>query len=183
MDAFTKLQNDRVLYSDTPKISDIYNTSDRDAAGKSMQVVNFAGESYYDYACNPYGGSITVAIASNSPYVDRIIEFLDWTYTDEGAMTAFNGPRGLVWELDENNKPYLTEFGLQCVQDGTTTIPEVWGGGTYATGGCMITRYMRHNSGIVESTGEAVKYSMWTSYLESQLTNTTREWSEVMRAM
>ena len=178
MDAFTKLQNDRVLYSDTPKISDIYNTSDRDAAGKSMQVVNFAGESYYDYACNPYGGSITAAIASNSPYVDRIIEFLDWTCTDEGAMTAFNGPRGLVWELDENNKPYLTEFGLQCVQDGTTTIPEEWGGGTYATGGCMITRYMRHNSGIVESTGEAVKYSMWTSYLESQLTNTTREWFE-----
>lgn len=53
MDAFTKLQNDRVLYSDTPKISDICNTSDRDAAGKSMQVVNFAGESYYDLPAIP----------------------------------------------------------------------------------------------------------------------------------
>ncbi len=178
MDSFTKLQNGRVLYSDTPKISDIYNTADRDAKGYSMAVVNFDGESYYDYACNPFGGSITVCISSKTEYPERVLEFLDWTYTDEGAMVCFNGPRGLVWELDENNKPYLTELGKQCVADGGTAIPEDFGGGTYSDGGCLITRYMRHNSGIVETTGESVKYSMWTSYLKDSLNTTRKEWAD-----
>lgn len=177
-DVFNKMKTGRILYVDSAKFSESFNTAEKAALGQSMQVVPFKNDTMFDFAANPYGGNIFIAITKNAQSPERIMEMLDWTYTDEGIMTLTNGPRGLVWELDENNKPYLTEFGYECIANPETEMPEEYGGGTYTSGSWKFGRYNRHTSGLTELTGEGAKNSVWSSYLAATMSEPKKEWVE-----
>lgn len=175
-DVFNKMKTSRILCVDSAKFSESFNTDAKNALGQSMQVVPFENCTMFDFAANPYGGNIFLAITNDCPEKERVIELLDWTLTDEGAMLLVNGPQGLTWDYDESGKPFLTEFGYMCVADPETPIPEEYGGGTYNSGSWKFARYGRHTSGITETSGEGIKSSVWSSYLAATMNETKKEW-------
>ena len=63
-------------------------------------------------------------------YPDRVFEFVDWMASNEYNYytPGSAGIKGLNWDI-ENGKPILTEFGYKCMDDGTTQMPEEYGGG------------------------------------------------------
>ena len=62
------------------------------------------------------------------------MELMDYMADPDGAMTYYYGPKGCNWDINENGEYYLTDFGKTCQEDGTTVIPEEYGGDQYQNG-------------------------------------------------
>lgn len=61
----------------------------------------------------------TVAIPSTSRYADRIMEFISWANTYEGARILANGIEGEDWEYNEEGVPVFTDLYYDLKAAGT----------------------------------------------------------------
>jgi putative aldouronate transport system substrate-binding protein len=53
---------------------------------------------------------------------ERVMELIDWLYTPEGCLTNLYGPKGLMWDYDENKKTYFTDLGKKCYESSATDL-------------------------------------------------------------
>ena len=164
----------RVLFS--PTGDNGYNTPDNTSAGRAMEPVPMKEGAPLGWGASEYGGYRSFGIGAKAKYPERVMQFIDWLCTDEGAMESRIGPKGLIWDYNEEGKPYLTEFGLQCVQDGSTPIPDEWGGGTYQDGMFKLEYPPRNAKNMTASTGETIDYHSWSSYQALPTDPVTEEW-------
>lgn len=153
-----------------------YNTPDNTSSGRAILPVPMATGQPYSWGVSEYGSYRTFGIGVKARYPERIMQFIDWLCTDEGAMESRVGPKGLVWDYNADGKPELTAFGLQCINDPTTVIPDEWGGGTYQDGKFKLEYPPRAASSITASTGESVNYTSWSSYLSLPVDQVTEQW-------
>ncbi len=122
--------------------------------------------------CNPDGNQkIVMCIGGNAKDLERLANFIDWLYSPEGIMIGMAqntegtaGPQGLTWELDDQGNPYLTEFGIQAFFDGSTAVPEEWGGGTWEDGVSALN-YKPVSRLDLTPNGYSYDYSSWLSVL------------------
>ncbi len=171
-----KLAAGRVLFS--PSGAGGYNTPENTDAGRGMYALPYGGGAYYSWGVGESGSFRSFGIGAKAEDPARVMQFIDWLCSDEGAMEMRNGPKGLTWDLDENGKPYLTEFGIQCINDPTTPIPDEWGGGTFQDGKCVLEYPPRSASSIAASTGESISYSAWTSYQSLPVNQVYQQWRD-----
>lgn len=172
----SKLAAGRILF--VPSGYTSYNTKENTDAGRGLYQVPFNGGEYYSWGVGESGSYRSFGIGAKAKDPARIMQFIDWLCSDEGAMEMRNGPRGLTWELDENGKPYLTEFGLQCMTDPNTPIPDEWGGGTFQDGKCKLEYPPRAGSSIAASTGESINYNAWASYQSLPVNAVYQQWRD-----
>lgn len=181
-DAGAKMRDGRVLFSWFPWFSSGYNTPDRTSQGKGFALVPASDQKVLSFSFNPYGGHRVWAIGAKAEHPERVMAFINWLYTPEGLMISNNGPQGLTWDL-KDGRPYVTEFGWQCFEDGRTQIPDDFGGGRWMDGVNHINNGTIQLSSVHPVLGEPYDRNLWISTLERSPSPLVQDWRAVMGAM
>jgi putative aldouronate transport system substrate-binding protein len=176
-DVNAKIQDGQVLFSYFSWVSG-YNTPEHTSQGKGMYMVPFKNEKVYSYGLSTYGGIRTTCIGSKAKDPARLMDFLNWAYSDEGTMVYFNGPEGMNWIYGDSGKPELTELGIEVYNNPATVIPEEWGGGQYNDGTPKFSPGTLSSSTISKVSGEPFLNKLWTSVLDMDTNPALDSWRE-----
>ncbi|MBW5445256.1 ABC transporter substrate-binding protein [Cohnella sp. CFH 77786] len=180
-DVINKYKDGQVLFAQFPWLTDSYNTTENTSQGKGFAFVPFTEEKMTSSGYNPYGSQYLWSIGSKTKYPERVMQFLNWLYSPEGAQIAAAGPKGVIWDIVDG-KPALTEFGYKAVTN-SVDMPAEYGGGKFTDGGFQANNATINKSMINPETGEPYDYSMWSSYLNHDPDPVTKSWREAMGAM
>lgn len=72
----------------------------------------------------PVGRNWTVSVSKACKNPEAAMRFINYMFSFDGAMLQRNGPKGIMWDVDENGNPYVTEEGYEYMQDGEKELPE-----------------------------------------------------------
>ncbi len=181
-----KYEEGTVLYSMWPWLgAGKFNTADNMNAGKGFKTATISDMQCLSYGSFPLGKmQVGIMVGSGAKDPQRMVDFIDWLYSPEGYETALAidgnaaGPEGLTWEM-KDGKPVLTDFGVEAYVNKTAdlTVPEEWGGGTWADGGCKLNV---KTLGLVDhdpETDMCYNYLRWDDYQQRVATKLTQDWS------
>lgn len=187
--ASEKIRDGAILFNFWPWLSQtLYNTEDRMNEGTGFMMASIDDMQVVSYGCNVYGSQQTViCIGKNAKDIDRLADFIDWLYSDEGvyynnaaASQGAAGPEGFTWEMTADG-PVLTEMGKKCFIDMYAEMPEEMGGGTWEDGVSALN-YRPVSGGEIAKNGYSYSYMLWPSYLETRYTALDLDWQEKMGA-
>ena len=102
--------------------SSVYNTDDHMAAGKMMYSRVPDEATPLVYGLNSVGGNHVWTIGADTEYPELCLAILDYLATPQGAMAIWYGPRGLMWDYNEDGGIYFTELGKTCNRDTKTDL-------------------------------------------------------------
>lgn len=172
-----KVLDGQVLYVWWSWLADTYNTPENTSEGRSMSFVPITDETIVSSGCRPAGENYKICIGANCQDPERCMDFINWMYTPEGAMTLRNGPEGLTWEMVDG-RPVFTEFGLEAVPTtAEIDVPEEYGGSDYNTGSYGIFWDPAVQTDINPETNESYTWRTWSSYLESKVAEIDPRWT------
>ncbi len=186
-DVVAKYKDGRLLFSWFPWLGAAnYNTPERVAEGKGFALVPFKDELMYSTGFNIYGGNGIIAIGAKAQDPARIMEFLDWMYSPEGAMLSAgsgtavpNGPKGLTWDINADGKPYITDFGWKAFSDQQNTkIPEEYGGGDFYYGQNQMNFSFVVPAMVDPETGEPYDHNLWETSIKRNPSKLDQDWRE-----
>lgn len=185
-----KTKDGAVLFCPWPWLSQsLYNTNEKMNAGEGFMMAPIDDLLVFSYGCNIYGSKTSVVcVGKNTKYADRIVDFIDWLYSDEGVFCnnshksmAAAGPLGLTWEITDEG-PKLTEFGLRCFTENEVEMPEEWGGGTWESGVSALNFKPVSNNELSKD-GICFSYTSWPSYIENKSTVLEKDWQDKMGSL
>lgn len=174
----SKFNDGRILLSWWPFLgSNIHNSFDV-AASKPYGMVPIADSVINNPGYNPYGmeGS-AFAVGANTKYPQRIMEFLDWYASDEGALITISQVEGVTYEM-KDGKPVLTEFGLNATVNNYEAPAEM-GGGLWTEGSCQISYPLVNRDDVNALIGEPTNCNLWTSTIEANSNIYNDKWEEI----
>lgn len=186
---FEKYRDGQILYSPWPWLGQsAYNNSEHCAEGKGFMLAPIEDMQIYSYGCQPEGNAKTViAIGSNAQDPERLADFIDWLYSDEGIQIASAengstaGPEGLTWEMTEDG-PALTQFGIDVLFNGMDlTVPEEYGGGKWSDG-ISTLNYKAVSMTDYDKNGYPFAYTLWDSVQELSSNPLQQDWEAFMGA-
>lgn len=184
-----KYTNGKVLYCPWPWVGqNLYNTAENTAAGKGFMFAPVEDMKIFSYGSCPEGDSSRViAIGSNAEDPQRLADFIDWLYSPEGSQlngqaNGAAGIEGLTWEMNEEGKPQLTEFGKKALPMNSVEVPEEYGGGNWKDGVSTINFKTINLEDIDPNTGEAYDYMTWETTIANNQTALSLDWQEHMGA-
>lgn len=184
----SKYSQGKILYCPWPWASkSVFNNSDNTAAGKGYELVPIDNMKIFSYGSNPLGNtSQCIMIGAKAEEPERLADFIDWLYSPEGVEcneqgNGAAGPMGLTWELGDDGKPQLTEFGQKALPSNDVTVPDEWGGGSWKDG-CSALNFQCVNleSEDPNAGGGKYDYSTWDSYQDFISTPLQQDWSDHM---
>lgn len=184
-----KYTNGKVLYCPWPWVGqNLYNTAENTAAGKGFMFAPVQDMKIFSYGSCPEGDSSRViAIGSNAEDPQRLADFIDWLYSPEGSelngqANGAAGIEGLTWEINEEGKPQLTEFGKKALPMNSVEVPEEYGGGNWKDGVSALNFKTINLEDIDPNTGEAYDYMTWETTIANNQTPLSLDWQEHMGA-
>lgn len=182
----TKFKDGGVLYSLWPWLgAGVYNTTEHTTEGKGFATATIDDMKCLSIGSQPYGKvDCTIMVGSQAKDPQRMVDFIDWLYSAEGAQVACPetggacGPEGLTWEM-KDGQPVLTEFGVKAFVDmeSDLAVPEEWGGGTWKDGISALNYKVRGIVDTDEETGMCYNYQRWDDYLSRVATKLSEDWS------
>ncbi|WP_353082802.1 hypothetical protein [Tessaracoccus lapidicaptus] len=184
---FSKYQNGQVLFSWWPwQGQSAFNTTENMAAGEGFMLAPVEDLKVFSYGAEPFGGKQVLAVGSEAEDPERVAAFIDWLYSPEGTYSNNSqtmgaaGPKGLTWDLNDEGKPELTEFGMKALAGGGADVPAEWGGGTYQDGASWLNTTLVLPIDTDPETGAAFSYKMWETYQEATSNPLYEDWSAKM---
>lgn len=173
-DAQQKFTDGRVLMGPWTWGYGSYDNQENHAAGKGFMTVaaKDAVTSLSQQA--PIGNGWSIAVSSSTKYPELCMEYINYLYSDEGLMELMNGPKGLIWDVNEEGIPEVTEEGYQYLIDGAKELP---GGGALGAGINTVNVLPFQNYTICKTYGVPFGSSLWPTYEEQEdaLRDTWRE--------
>lgn len=187
---FEKYKEGQIFFSPWPWLGkSAYNTISNVEQGKGFMVAPVKDMQIYSYGCYPYGNQDSIiAVGSQSADPARLVDFIDWLYSEEGIMInganlsgAAAGPEGLTWEMREDG-PYLTEFGREALMNGgDIEVPAEYGGGTWESGTSALN-YKAVVQCEKSERGFYYYYELWDSVRALDTSALVEDWREKMDA-
>ncbi len=184
-----KYVDGQILFSPWPWLGQsAYNTLEHLDSGTGFMMVSIDDMMIYSYGANPAGGTYFVGIGSNTEDPERMAKFIDWLYSPEGIMMSTDsygstsGPEGLTWEIVDG-EPVLTEFGIEAILEGGTTMPDEWGGGDWGEGISQLNYVSVIAKDINPNNGYSYDFRYWDSYITYSATAVNLDWQERMGAL
>lgn len=178
-EATAKEQEGRVLFNWFSTLVNNYNSVERLENGKGMKLLPMNNQATFGYTYKPYGGPRTVAIGVNCAYPERVMEFINWTFSTDGLMTMKNGPQGVTWDYDDEGIPYLTDLGWEVYLDLSTEMPAEVGGGSFYDGMPKgAEQVMPAFNAKNPENGVSYNRELWPSVLSKDMDPVTQDWSE-----
>lgn len=147
---------------------------DLTAEGKGYKRVVNQTLKATDQKTNTFGDNWFWAVSANSKNKEKAYKFLDYLYSDEGSFTYENGPKGVIWDLNEDDEPYLTEIAQG---NWEAKVPEEDGGGVV---GDTFKKRVNGASMNPNATNplynSSSTYNTWKSYLLTSASELDKEW-------
>lgn len=168
--------------------STAYNTADHISANKYMASLVPTDANVIVNGLSTTGGSRIWSIGSKTVYPEKAMQLINWLCTPEGAMTNWYGPKGLMWDYDEDGNTYFTDLGKKCVADSSTDLTGVewtspYTGKTYTLDGTFNDGSFQFNNTTwaqgaenPDSNGECFASSTWASMKGDAKNDTEADW-------
>lgn len=176
----------------------VYNTDKHLGEGKMMYARVPDEANPIVYGLSTLGGNRIWSVGSKAAYPELCLAILDFFATPEGSMTMWYGPRGLMWDYDENGGMYFTELGDTCNKDTKHDLNGVVWTSPYT--GKQYTLSGNFNDGCIQANnttyskdainpdgklGEAFNKDTWVSILNAvsyPIQEDWRKWSGAVLA-
>lgn len=165
--------------------SGAYNTPTHLEQGKAMLPLAAKDQTNITYGLNIYGGNRIWTIGAHTEYPELCMTIINWLSTPEGAMTMYWGPKGVIWDYDDQGRPYLTELGEACLADGNTEMTNGYSG-TYTDGISRINNetWAKASRNFDAANGDPYNYTLWETYLENQkISEIEQDWRDFTGAL
>ncbi len=158
-----------------------WNSVDRLNAGTAFRFIPVGDQLYYADADRYFGSDRMFGIGSKveGEKYDRIMEFLDWYASPEGATFQHNGIEGLNYTVNEDGK--FKPYKDNALMDNLP-VPDEFGGGGYSDGNNAINQWIVSSLCVNPITGERYAQKYWQSYKEMTMTEMKKEWTEMYGA-
>lgn len=152
-----------------------WNTNDRLADGSAFIYIPVKDQKYYAEADSFFGSGRMFAVGSKvtKDEYKKIMEFLDWYASPEGAMLQHDGIEGFNYKKGEDGRYY--EMNSNALVDNLP-VPEEWGGGGWNDGNNQINQWIVSANSTNPLTGEPYSKQYWSTYKEANYTQMRKEW-------
>ncbi|MBQ3667975.1 MAG: extracellular solute-binding protein [Clostridia bacterium] len=168
-----------------------YNTDSHMSEGKYMYAMVPEDATPIVYGLGTTGGNRLWTVGAYTRYPELCLEVINWIATPEGSMTMWYGPKGLMWDYDENGGMYFTELGLLCNNDSSYNLAGVeWTspdtGKTYTLSGtfndgCVQINNTTLSQDMINPDGngkETFNKDTWASVSASDLYDIQLDWQQ-----
>ena len=158
-----------------------WNSVDRLNDGTAFIFIPVGDQLYYADADRYYGSDRMFGIGSQveGEKYDRIMAFLDWYASPEGATFQHAGIEGLNYIVGEDGK--FVPYKDNALMDNLP-VPEEYGEGGYNDGNNAINQWIVSSICVNDLTGERFAQKFWQSYKDMTMTDMKREWQETFDA-
>ena len=176
-DAQAKYTAGRVLFSLWPWGVGSFNNQENLNNGIGFMPVMAQNAKILYADIRPTGQAWSWSVSKATEYPEKAMAFVDAMYDPEVLMEMNNGPKGVVWDLDENNNPYVLENGMQYLLDTTLDLP---GGNNLAkgtSGNMFNANGLSPNYRVKEYNDNPLSYGGWSTYTPNY-TKLELEWQE-----
>ena len=154
-----------------------WNSVDRLNAGTGFIFIPVGDQNYYADADRYYGSDRMFGVGAGveGEKYERIMAFLDWYASPEGATFQHDGIEGLNYTVGENGK--FVPYKDNALMDNLP-VPEEYGAGGYSDGNNQINQWIVSSICINPVTGERFAQKYWQSYKDMTMTEMKKEWQE-----
>ncbi len=158
-----------------------WNSLDRLQAGTAFRFIPVNDMYYYADADRYYGSDRMFGVGGKveGEKYDRIMEFLDWYASPEGATIQHCGLKDFNYSVNEDGT--FTPMNDNALMDNLP-VPEEYGGGGYDDGFNDINQWIVSSLCINPLTGERYAQKFWNSYKQLNMTKMKEEWSAMYDA-
>ena len=158
-----------------------WNSVDRLNAGTGFIFIPVEDMYFYADADRYFGSDRMFGIGSQveGEKYDRIMEFLDWYASPEGASFQHCGSEGLNYIIGDDGK--YVPYKDNALMDNLP-VPEEYGEGGYNDGNNQINQWIVSALCVNDITGERFAQKYWQSYKDMTMTDMKREWQETFDA-
>ncbi|MBR2855271.1 MAG: sugar ABC transporter substrate-binding protein [Clostridia bacterium] len=158
-----------------------WNSLDRLNAGTAFRFIPVNDQYYYADADRYYGSDRMFGVGAGveGEKYDRIMEFLDWYASPEGATIQHVGLKDFNYTVNEDGT--FSPLNDNALMDNLP-VPEEYGGGGYNDGYNAINQWIVSSICINPLTGERFAQKFWKSYKDQTMTEMKKEWSELFGA-
>ena len=122
-DATGKAGAGRTLFSWWGWATGGFDTTERHNQGIGFMPVEAENIKVLHQGLQPIGKNWSVSVSSATKYPEAAMRFVDFIYSEEGAMLLHNGPKGVTWDVGDDGKPYVTKEGYEYQLDTTKELP------------------------------------------------------------
>ena len=159
--------------------SGLYNTPAHKEAGKAMMPLAAKDQKNLAYGLNIYGSNRVWTIGAKTDYPELCMAIINWLSTPEGTLTMSWGPKGAIWDYNEEGKPYLTELGEKCMSDANTEMSDGYSG-KYTDGTSKINNqtWAWASTNPEASNGDSYNYKQWETYLSKPVSEIEQDWRD-----
>jgi multiple sugar transport system substrate-binding protein/putative aldouronate transport system substrate-binding protein len=175
----TKMQNKRVYLWWYSWQKGFWNSIDRGNSRENFIPIP-VGDMFYFQDGDPYygiGRVIGVGSKVNNAKRDKIMTFLDWMASPEGADVLIAGIKGFNYKVLPNGTYELTPEGARAFSDNTLRVPAEYGGGVWLDGWSWINQYIAAGVSINPITKTTYSPDYWPAEIEKGQTTTQKEWT------
>ena len=154
-----------------------WNSVDRLNAGTGFIFIPVGDQNYYADADRYYGSDRMFGIGAGveGEKYDRIMAFLDWYASPEGATIQHVGLKDFNYTVNEDGT--FTVLNDNALMDNLP-VPEEYGAGGYSDGNNQINQWIVSSICINPLTGERFAQKYWQSYKDMTMTEMKKEWQE-----
>ncbi len=158
-----------------------WNSVDRLNAGTGFIFIPVGDMYFYADADRYYGSDRMFGIGAQveGEKYDRLMEFLDWYASAEGATFQHCGIEGLNYIVGDDGK--FVPYKDNALMDNLP-VPEEYGDGGYNDGNNQINQWIVASYCVNPITGERYAQKFWQSYKDMTMTDMKREWQETFDA-
>ena len=157
-----------------------WNSVDRLNAGTAFRFIPVNDMKFYADADRYFGSDRMFGIGAGveGEKYDRIMEFLDWYASPEGATFEHDGIEGLNYVVENGKfKPYKDNALMDNLP-----VPDEFGGGGYNDGNNAINQWIVSALCVNPLTGERYAQKYWQAYKDMTMTQMKKEWQEYFEA-
>ncbi|MCK5157377.1 MAG: extracellular solute-binding protein [Spirochaetales bacterium] len=171
-----KAKEGRTLFSWFSWFHGGYNTPDRTDIDdfKGFRPISLNGYKALLAGDNNIGKTWAFAISSSTEKIDAALRYVDYMYSYDGLWQLTNGPKGVIWDLDEDGIPYVTENGWDIIDNGK----DLPGGGKIGEGTSTINSVGLSLASIYPTYGVPLNSNYWASSKGREPTKLMQDWQE-----
>ncbi len=152
-----------------------WNSQDRLENGTAFIFIPVQDQNYYCDADAYFGSGRVFGVGSqvDDAKYQKIMEFLDWYASPEGATFEHTGIKDFNYTVNDDGT--YTAINTNALMDNLP-VPEEYGGGGYNDGNNAINQWIVSANSTNPETGETYNKEYWKSWKEATATQMKKEW-------
>ncbi|MCR4850872.1 MAG: sugar ABC transporter substrate-binding protein [Lachnospiraceae bacterium] len=152
-----------------------WNSQERLENGTAFIFIPVQDQNYYCDADAYFGSGRVFGVGSqvDDAKYQKIMEFLDWYASPEGATFEHTGIKDFNYTVNDDGT--YTAINTNALMDNLP-VPEEYGGGGYNDGNNAINQWIVSSNSTNPETGETYNKEYWKSWKEATSTQMKKDW-------